>query len=72
MNEQQLASVPGPDVAAVAEFAVKLGVSAELTAAQLKKLGEVLMESEMDAASPVRYTNRAARRAQERAERRRR
>lgn len=67
MNEQELAAVRGLDPSVVAEMVRQTSLSAEEATEQLKRLGEALMEAETDDASPITYTNRAARRARERA-----
>lgn len=72
MNEQELTAVRGLDPAVVAEYAKQLSISAEEAAKHLERLGEAFMEAQLDAASPIQYTNRAARRARARAERGRR
>lgn len=43
--------------------------AAGITAEQLEQFGRTLMELEADAAGPITYTNRAARRARAKAER---
>lgn len=62
----------GLDLAVVAEYARQLNVSMEQAAEDLKRLGQALLDQTLDTKSDQFYTNRKARRARERAERKRR
>lgn len=62
----------GLDPAVVIEYARQMGVSAEVASNELKKLGQAMLEAQPDQTKPEDYyQNRAARRARERAERKR-
>lgn len=72
-DPDQVFIVPnGINPAVVVEYAKQLGVSAVVAAEQIKELGQALLNQELDAKADQLYTNRAARRARERAERKRR
>lgn len=61
----------GLDPAVVTEMAKKLGVSSEVAAEEIKRIGQALLDQELDGGSTIRLTGRQARRARERAERKR-
>lgn len=62
----------GLDPAVVAEYGRQMSVDAEKAAADLEQLGRALLEAQSDQTKPEDYyQNRAARRARERAERKR-
>lgn len=62
----------GVDPAVVAEYMKQTGASAEKAAADIENLGRALLDQELSKGEPGEFTNRAARRARERAERKRR
>lgn len=69
-TEQERDLVRGLDPAVVAEYAKQTGVSAEVAAADIEKLGRALLDQELSGGA-VRLTGRKARRSLERAERKR-
>lgn len=70
-TEQERDLVRGLDPAVVAAFAEETGLPAEKAAEHLKKLGQALLDQELDGGGAIRLTGRKARRARERAERKR-
>lgn len=73
MNPAPTPELPrGLDPEVVAEYGRQMNVSAQQAADALEKLGRALLEAQTDQTKPEDYyQNRAARRARERAERKR-